>query len=74
MRSDMLIPLNTTFDKEYGRWDIAPRVMGQRDCDGEVGWPLAYDPISKKYLLAWEDEGGGWYTAKDFVVIAGVVA
>ena len=41
---ELKLPLhNTTFDKRYGKLDIAPRIMGQRDFDGELGYLLAYD-------------------------------
>lgn len=73
MRANVVLPMNVEFDKEYGRWDFAPRIMGYRDFDGEVGHLLSYDPKDKKYTVIWDDIGSNRITANDFVIIQGVL-
>lgn len=63
---------STVFDKQYGRIDFAPRVMGQDEHDGEFGYLLAYVPTSGKYLVKWDDGGSAYLSKTGFVIISNV--
>lgn len=73
MRANVVLPMNVEFDKEYGRWDFAPRVLGQRSKDGRAGYLLSYNPKIRKYRISWDGIGTSDVTANDFVIIQGVL-
>jgi hypothetical protein len=76
-RHEMIIPLANEYDKEYGRWDIAPRVTNMPKGD-YVGYLLAYDPETTKFLVLWDTEDPAdlmthWIYRENFTVLTGVV-
>ena len=77
-RAKVVLPMNAEFDREYGRWDIAPRVMSEDpNYHGEVGWLLSYNPTNQTYLIIWEDAENTqpeWVDLNDFSILNGVVA
>lgn len=65
---------STMFDKQYGRLDFAPRIMGRFDYDGDVGYLLAWNPMSNQYLVLWDNDGTKTFLSEnDFTIISGVV-
>ena len=76
MKHEMIIPLGNDFDEEYGKWDIAPRVVSQPSAD-MAGYLLAYDPKTTRFLILWDDEIDTiepvWIYREQFVLLNGVV-
>ena len=68
----MIVPLGNDFDGEYGRWDIAPRVVSQPSADN-AGYLLAYDPKTTKFRILWDDGDENWVYRETFVILSGMV-
>jgi hypothetical protein len=76
LSTELVLPIRTEFDRNYGKWDIAPTIMGRGEYDGELGYLLAYKPTEKLYMVTWDDilnDRYEWIKVKDFNIIAGMV-
>lgn len=62
---------STCLDKEYGKYDVAPRIASPPSADN-VGYLLAYRIEDGKALVLWDDDeffGTVCINPDDFVVI-----
>jgi len=63
-----------TYDKHYGRMDLAPRVLGLEAFEGNTGYLLAYLPETAVFVIQWDGALGEVTDVRveEFKVIAGV--
>ena len=67
------INIDSPFDKGYGHWDIAPRVVTQPSADN-VGYLLSYNPNTELYLILWDGAHVPMaHESSDFKVISGLM-